>query len=135
MDVERVVLIGKGFGFRCELGAFRAILGGVRIEAGDRLLRGRSGRNRQLRPRGLDDVKLGARRLIFVPAIERIGLRLVARWTYCPEPDEKDEIMFPRGAEITEAENINDDWLWGYYAGQKGLFPGGYATVVAEVGG
>src|SRR5438034_972936 len=64
-----------------------------------------------------------------------IGLRLVARWTYCPEPDEKDEIMFPRGAEITEAENINDDWLWGYYAGQKGLFPGGYATVVAEVGG
>jgi hypothetical protein len=64
-----------------------------------------------------------------------VGLRLLALWTHCPEPDEKDEILFPRGAEITEAENINDDWLWGCYAGQKGLFPGGYATVVAEVGG
>lgn len=64
-----------------------------------------------------------------------IGLRLLARWTYCPGPDEKDEILFPRGAEITEAENINDDWFWGCYAGQKGLFPGGYTKVVSETKG
>ncbi|EEP81473.1 predicted protein [Uncinocarpus reesii 1704] len=62
-----------------------------------------------------------------------IGLRLIAIWSYYPEPEETDEIMFPRGAEITEAENINDDWLWGCYAGQKGLFPGYYANVVEEV--
>ncbi|EER25445.1 C3HC4 type (RING finger) zinc finger containing protein [Coccidioides posadasii C735 delta SOWgp] len=62
-----------------------------------------------------------------------IGLRLVAIWSYYPDPEETDEIMFPRGAEITEAENINDDWFWGCYAGQKGLFPGYYANVVEAV--
>ncbi|KAK2784821.1 hypothetical protein FQN53_008214 [Emmonsiellopsis sp. PD_33] len=55
-----------------------------------------------------------------------IGLRLLALWSYYPDPDVMDEILFPRGAEITEAENINDDWMWGCYAGQKGLFPGSY---------
>ena len=63
-----------------------------------------------------------------------IGLRLVAGWSYYPDPEESDEIMFPRGAEITEAENINDDWFWGCYAGQKGLFPGGFARVVERIG-
>ncbi|PGG97656.1 hypothetical protein GX51_07223 [Blastomyces parvus] len=63
-----------------------------------------------------------------------IGLRLLAHWSYYPEPDVTDEIMFPRGAEITEAENINDDWMWGCYAGQKGLFPGGYVVDIEEVG-
>ncbi|KAK2732664.1 hypothetical protein FQN57_002585, partial [Myotisia sp. PD_48] len=53
-----------------------------------------------------------------------LGLRVVARWAYYPEPDDKDEIMFPRGAEISEAENINDDWMYGCYAGQVGVFPG-----------
>ncbi|EQL38232.1 hypothetical protein BDFG_00601 [Blastomyces dermatitidis ATCC 26199] len=63
-----------------------------------------------------------------------IGLRLLAQWSYYPDPDVMDEIMFPRGAEITEAENINGDWMWGCYAGQKGLFPGGYVVVIEEVG-
>ncbi|KKZ62851.1 hypothetical protein EMCG_02785 [[Emmonsia] crescens] len=63
-----------------------------------------------------------------------IGLRLLAHWSYYPAADVMDEIMFPRGAEITEAENINDDWMWGCYAGQKGLFPGGYVVVIGEVG-
>ncbi|OJD12365.1 hypothetical protein AJ78_07025 [Emergomyces pasteurianus Ep9510] len=63
-----------------------------------------------------------------------IGLRLLARWSYYPDADVTDEIMFPRGAEIMEAENINDDWMWGCYAGQKGLFPGGYVAVIGEVG-
>ncbi|PGH09055.1 hypothetical protein AJ79_05784 [Helicocarpus griseus UAMH5409] len=64
-----------------------------------------------------------------------VGLRLLALWSYYPDPDVTDEILFPRGAEITEAENINDDWMWGCYAGQKGLFPGGYVLVIGEVGG
>jgi len=63
-----------------------------------------------------------------------VGLHLVAIWSYYPEPGDTDEIFFPRGAEITEAENINDDWLWGCYAGQKGLFPGGYGRIIGEVG-
>ncbi|OJD23201.1 hypothetical protein ACJ73_05445 [Blastomyces percursus] len=63
-----------------------------------------------------------------------IGLRLLAHWSYYPDPDVSDEIMFPRGAEITEAENINGDWMWGCYAGQKGLFPGGYVVVLEEIG-
>ncbi|EDN07352.1 predicted protein [Histoplasma mississippiense (nom. inval.)] len=62
-----------------------------------------------------------------------VGLRLLARWSYYPEPDVTDEIMFPCGAEITEADNINDDWMWGCYAGQKGLFPGSYVVVIGEV--
>lgn len=62
-----------------------------------------------------------------------IGLRFVANWSHYPEPEDKDEIMFPRGAEITEAENINDDWLWGYYAGQTGFFPGGHVIPIDEI--
>ncbi|EEH22945.2 hypothetical protein PABG_05156 [Paracoccidioides brasiliensis Pb03] len=64
-----------------------------------------------------------------------IGLRLVALWSYYPDLDVTDEILFPRGAEITEAENINDDWMWGCYAGQMGLFPGGYVRDIREMAG
>ncbi|TQB72225.1 hypothetical protein MPDQ_006944 [Monascus purpureus] len=62
-----------------------------------------------------------------------IGLIVHARWSWFPEEDIKDELMFPRGAEITEAENINDDWFWGCYAGVTGLFPGAHVVVVGEV--
>ncbi|WEW57098.1 C3HC4 type zinc-finger (RING finger) protein [Emydomyces testavorans] len=61
-----------------------------------------------------------------------VGFRLIATWSYYPEPEDTDEIMFPRGAEITEGENINNDWYLGCYAGQIGLFPGYYANVVEE---
>lgn len=62
-----------------------------------------------------------------------VGLRLLALWSYYPDPNDSDELSFPRGAEITEAENINDDWFWGCYAGNKGLFPGAYGRVLGEV--
>jgi hypothetical protein len=55
---------------------------------------------------------------------------LVAVWGYYPGPEDTDEIMFPRGAEITEAENINDDWYFGCYAGQTGLFPGSHVMAI-----
>lgn len=63
-----------------------------------------------------------------------VGLIVHALWSWYPEDDVMDELFFPRGAEITEGENINDDWFWGCYAGRTGLFPGTHVTVVGEVG-
>jgi hypothetical protein len=62
-----------------------------------------------------------------------VGLIVHALWSWYPEDEVEDELIFPRGAEITEAENINDDWFWGCYAGRTGLFPGAHVTVVSEV--
>ncbi|KAJ5613277.1 Zinc finger RING-type [Penicillium lagena] len=62
-----------------------------------------------------------------------VGLVVHALWSWYPEDEVEDELTFPRGAEITEAENINDDWFWGCYAGRTGLFPGAHVTVVSEV--
>ncbi|KAF1981127.1 hypothetical protein K402DRAFT_343049 [Aulographum hederae CBS 113979] len=58
------------------------------------------------------------------------GDRLVMIWSYYPTDGVTDELMFPRGAEIREAYNINGDWFWGCYAGAKGLFPGNYGRVL-----
>lgn len=63
-----------------------------------------------------------------------VGVIVQALWSWYPEDGVEDELMFPRGAEITEGENINDDWFWGCYAGVTGLFPGAHVTVVGEVG-
>ncbi|PLB55867.1 hypothetical protein P170DRAFT_471265 [Aspergillus steynii IBT 23096] len=62
-----------------------------------------------------------------------VGVVLHALWSWYPEDGMQDELMFPRGAEITEAENINDDWYWGCYAGSTGLFPGAHVFVVGEI--
>ncbi|KAF2836857.1 hypothetical protein M501DRAFT_939084 [Patellaria atrata CBS 101060] len=59
-----------------------------------------------------------------------VGLRLLALWSYWPAEGVTDELAFPKGAEITEAEDINGDWFWGVYCGSKGLLPGGYGRVV-----
>lgn len=55
-----------------------------------------------------------------------VGLRVLALWSYFPAEGVTDELMFPKGAEIREVEDINGDWYWGCYAGAKGLFPGNY---------
>jgi hypothetical protein len=55
-----------------------------------------------------------------------VGLRLIADFAFYPADGTTDELCFPGGAEIKEAENINGDWLWGVYCGSKGLFPGSY---------
>ncbi|KAJ5329924.1 hypothetical protein N7452_010314 [Penicillium brevicompactum] len=62
-----------------------------------------------------------------------VGLVVEAIWSWYPEEDVVDELVFPRGADITEAENINDDWFWGCYAGKTGLFPGAHVRVVREI--
>ncbi|KAF2187245.1 hypothetical protein K469DRAFT_704915 [Zopfia rhizophila CBS 207.26] len=61
-----------------------------------------------------------------------MGLRVVALWSYYPAEGVNDELMFPKNAEIREAEDINGDWFWGCYAGGKGLFPGNYGRVVGS---
>ncbi|KAG8531393.1 uncharacterized protein KY384_003022 [Bacidia gigantensis] len=63
-----------------------------------------------------------------------VGLRVVALWSYWPQEGVEDELGFPKGAEIRECENINEDWFWGIYCRRKGLFPGGYGRVIGRVG-
>lgn len=62
-----------------------------------------------------------------------VGQRLVALWSYYPDSQVSDELLFPKGAEIREAWDINGDWFVGVYAGAKGLFPGNYARVIGRV--
>ncbi|CRG83465.1 hypothetical protein PISL3812_00816 [Talaromyces islandicus] len=62
-----------------------------------------------------------------------LGLVLCASWSYFADENCTDELSFPRGAQITEAENINDEWYWGYYAGHTGLFPSNHCVLVREV--
>ena len=57
-------------------------------------------------------------------------MRLRARWSWWPREGATDELMFPIGAEIREAEDINGDWWVGCYAGSKGLFPNGYGRMI-----
>lgn len=62
-----------------------------------------------------------------------VGLVVLALWSYYPEEEVQDELFFPRGADIKEVENINDDWFWGCYAGRTGLFPGKHVTAIGEI--
>lgn len=58
------------------------------------------------------------------------GSRLQARWGYWPEEGVKDELAFPKIAEVREAADVNGEWYWGIYCGMAGLFP---ASHVANV--
>ncbi|KAI9823015.1 MAG: hypothetical protein M1832_002669 [Thelocarpon impressellum] len=49
-----------------------------------------------------------------------------AIWAWFPTEDERDELSFPRGADVREAHAINEEWFWGVYAGGTGMFPGAY---------
>jgi len=62
-----------------------------------------------------------------------VGMRVRALWSYWPAEGVKDELGFPRGAEIGEVKDINGDWFWGIYAGRDGVFPGNYVKVVRVV--
>jgi hypothetical protein len=54
------------------------------------------------------------------------GMRVQAVYTWLPQEGRGDELSFPKGAEITEVEDINGDWYVGSYAGGRGLLPSGY---------
>lgn len=91
----------------------------------------RNARDRQLHPpKSPSLAALGAGQYHFVPPDGGGGLRAVALWSYWSNEGVSDELTFPKGAEIREAEDINGDWFWGVYAGSKGLFPGGYVRVL-----
>ncbi|OHW93327.1 RING finger domain-containing protein, partial [Colletotrichum incanum] len=52
------------------------------------------------------------------------GMRASATWAWYPKAE--DELLFPKGAEIREIEDVNGDWFFGVYMGAKGLFPSPY---------
>lgn len=55
-----------------------------------------------------------------------------ALWSYYPEDGDegRGELMFPKHAEVREAEEVNEDWWYGVYAGDVGVFPGVYVREV-----
>ncbi|KAI1082275.1 hypothetical protein F5B20DRAFT_532821 [Whalleya microplaca] len=59
-----------------------------------------------------------------------VGLRAAAKWSWYPDPESEDELLFPRGAEVREIEDVNGDWFFGCYMGDMGLFPAPYVRVV-----
>ncbi|KAI1432921.1 hypothetical protein GGR50DRAFT_671446 [Xylaria sp. CBS 124048] len=61
------------------------------------------------------------------------GSRGAAVWSWYPAPDADDELMFPRGAEVREIEDVNGDWCFGSYMGAKGLFPTPYVRISSPV--
>jgi hypothetical protein len=52
-----------------------------------------------------------------------IGRTMVAVWTRIPDDGVEDELSFPRGAEIREVKEVNEDWSYGVYCRMMGLFP------------
>lgn len=55
-----------------------------------------------------------------------VGMKASARWGWYPKSGADDELLFPRGAEIKEIEDVNGDWYFGTYMGSRGLFPAPY---------
>lgn len=58
-----------------------------------------------------------------------LGDRAVAKWSWFPEPGAGDELLFPRGGEVREIEDVNGDWFFGTYMGVQGLFPAPYVKI------
>ncbi|PHH62155.1 hypothetical protein CDD81_7529 [Ophiocordyceps australis] len=58
------------------------------------------------------------------------GMRAQARWAWFPHPGAHDELLFPKGAEICEIEDVNGDWFFGTYMGERGLFPAPYVRIL-----
>ncbi|GAO16913.1 hypothetical protein UVI_02046470 [Ustilaginoidea virens] len=57
------------------------------------------------------------------------GMRANARWAWYPQAGSEDELLFPKGAEVQEIEDVNGDWFFGTYMGAKGLFPAPYVRM------
>lgn len=58
-----------------------------------------------------------------------MGLKASARWAWFPQAGSEDELLFPKGAEIREIEDVNGDWFFGTCMGAKGLFPAPYVRL------
>ncbi|KAK3942419.1 E3 ubiquitin-protein ligase [Diplogelasinospora grovesii] len=57
------------------------------------------------------------------------GGRATAGWSWYPAPGVADELMFPKGAEVLEIEDVNGEWFHGVYMGALGLFPAPYVAL------
>ncbi|KAK8022182.1 hypothetical protein PG993_012949 [Apiospora rasikravindrae] len=66
------------------------------------------------------------------PAHGGCGMRTVAKWSWYPRAGSDDELLFPRGAEVLEVEDVNSDWFFGCYMGATGLFPAPYVRVIGN---
>lgn len=53
------------------------------------------------------------------------GKNCLGLWSYYPEEGEdgRGELSFPKGAVITEVEEVNEDWNDGVYMGERGVLP------------
>ncbi|KAF7556076.1 hypothetical protein G7046_g6411 [Stylonectria norvegica] len=58
-----------------------------------------------------------------------VGLGGNAKWAWYPQPGADDELLFPRGAQIKEIEDVNGEWFFGAYMGSRGLFPAPYVQL------
>ncbi|KAF4121270.1 E3 ubiquitin-protein ligase CHFR [Geosmithia morbida] len=55
-----------------------------------------------------------------------------ARWPWYPRPGVDNELLFPRGAEITDIKLISGEWYLGSYMADRGLFPAKYIQLEEE---
>jgi hypothetical protein len=65
----------------------------------------------------------GPRRGAGIPPDGGEGARCLASWSRWPREGDRDELAFPKNAEIREVEDRNADWSVGVFAGRVGLFP------------
>ncbi|KAH6661084.1 hypothetical protein BKA67DRAFT_74873 [Truncatella angustata] len=65
---------------------------------------------------------------LFPPA-GGMGMKAAAKWSWYPDAGSNDELMFPKGADIREVEDVNGEWYFGTYMGKKGLFPAPFVRV------
>jgi hypothetical protein len=72
------------------------------------------------------DADAAARMTDKFPADGGGGMPAVARWAWYPLPGTQDELLFPKGAEIHEIDDVNGEWFHGIYMGTMGLFPAPY---------
>lgn len=79
-------------------------------------------------------LRLQQRQARLFPPDGGVGMKIVAKWSYWPEEGAENELSFPKGAVVSEAEDINGEWFLGVYAGKKGLFPGNYGSIFEVVG-
>ncbi|KAI0443329.1 hypothetical protein F4803DRAFT_515717 [Xylaria telfairii] len=61
------------------------------------------------------------------PAAEDVGHTATAQFDY--EAAEDNELSFPEGAKITHLEFPDEDWWYGHYKGEMGLFPANYVQL------
>jgi hypothetical protein len=83
----------------------------------------------------VDTASLGGNEARFVrtfPPDGGVGPKAVAGWGWTPAVGGEDELMFPRGAEVLELDDVNGEWYHGFYMGAGGLFPAPYVRLLGR---